>query len=98
MVIVAILTVRRAELDAFRKFETHAARVMAEHGGRLERNVVVDDGASETLTEIHFLRFPDEAAFAAYRANPKLTAEQALRERSVLQTTVFVGDDGPLYE
>jgi uncharacterized protein (DUF1330 family) len=97
MVIVAIVTVRRAELDSYRSFETLAAQVMVEHGGRIERNVVADDGASETLTEIHLLRFPDEAAFAAYRASPKLVASQALREISVLQTIVFVGDDGPLY-
>lgn len=97
MVIVAILTVRRAELDSFRRFESLAAQVMIEHGGRLERSVVADDGVSETLTEIHFARFPDEAAFAAYRASAKLGAHQVLREVSVVQTIVYVGEDGPLY-
>ena len=97
MVIVAILTVRRSELDSFRKFETVAAGIMLEHGGRFERSVVVDDGEAETLTEIHWLRFPDEAAFAAYRASPKLAVHRALREASVVQTTIYVGEEGPLY-
>jgi len=97
MVIVAILKVRRAELASFREFESRAARIMLEHEGCLERAVLIDDGVSETLTEIHFVRFASEAAFAGYRSCPELLAAQPLRDASVVETTVYVGEDGPRY-
>ena len=63
--LVAIITVRRAALASFRAFETQAVRIMAEHGGRIERTVVVaEDAQPETIKEIHIVTFPDEAAFA----------------------------------
>lgn len=97
MVVVAILTVRRAELAAFRTYETAAAAEMLEHGGRLERTVVVDDGVSDTLQEIHLVRFADAASFASYQASRKLAALRYLRDASVVETRLFVGDDGPAY-
>lgn len=97
MIIVAILTVRRSELAAFRQFESIATRVMSEHGGRLERTVVVDDGTGELLTEIHLVRFADPAAFASYRESSELSAHLQLRDRSVVKTELFFGEDGPKY-
>ena len=41
MLLVVILTVRRARLDDFRRFESQAAQIMARHGGRIERWTVV---------------------------------------------------------
>ena len=96
VVLVATITVRRAELEAFRAFERHAARVMASHGGRIERAIVVQ-GEGETLREVHLVRFPDEAAFAAYRDDPELASALPLRDRSVVATEVLRGEDGPDY-
>jgi len=97
VVIVAILEVRRAELAAFREFERQAARVMREHHGELERTVVVDDGASDGVTEIHVVRFATEADFQAYRTSPELAAVAHLRERAVSGTNLYIGADGPVY-
>ena len=97
MVIVAILEVRRVELAAFREFERLAVSAMHEHQGALERTVVVDDGASERVTEIHVVRFATEAGYQAYRASPELAAVGHLRERSVIGTQLFIGADGPVY-
>jgi hypothetical protein len=97
LVIVAILKVRRSELAAFREFETLAARILLEHEGRLERTVVADDGASDILTEIHVVRFASETGFAEYRQDPRLLAAQPLREVSLVETSLFVGEDGPDY-
>ena len=98
MTLVAILTVRRCELEAFRAFEWHAAAVMAEHGGRIERTVVVaGEEASDVLKEIHVVTFPDAAAFAAYRRDERLGVLAPLRERAVVHTHVFTGEEGPDY-
>jgi uncharacterized protein (DUF1330 family) len=98
VVIVATLTVRVVELDAFREFERHAANVMARHGGAIERSVFARvEGAPELAREIHFVTFPSEAAFARYRADPELAARAALRDRSVVSSELVIGVDGPDY-
>jgi len=97
MVIVEILEVRRVELAAFREFERCAASVMRAHQGELERTVVVDDGASEHVTEIHVVRFATEAGFQAYRGSPELAAIADLRARSVVDTRLYIGTAGPAY-
>ena len=98
MTIVAILTVRRSGLDAFRVFERHAAVVMAAHGGRIERTVVVAVAdAPELVREIHVVTFPGARAFQAYRDDARLGELAHLRESAVVSTEVFVGEDGPDY-
>jgi hypothetical protein len=97
MTLVAILTVRMAELAKFRAFERRAARVMASHGGRIERTVVVAPAGAELIKEIHIVTFPDAAAFQAYRADARLGELARLREESVVDTEVLVGEAGPDY-
>ena len=102
VVAVAILTVRASAAAQFHAYERHAAAVMAAHGGRVERCVRVADPADgadgEHFREIHLLAFPDAQAFAAYRADPRLAEQEALREASVLHTELHVGEDGPRYD
>ena len=86
VVVVAILTI--AELDAFEQFAAHAARVMARHGAAIERAIRVPPDR-----EVHVVRFPDEAAWAAYRADPELAALAPLRARGITATELLVGDD-----
>jgi hypothetical protein len=96
--IVAILVVRRRALEPFRVFERHAAGVMAAHGGRIERTVVVPVADSpDLLREIHVVTFPDARSFQAYREDGRLADLAHLREASVVSTEVFVGEDGPDY-
>ncbi len=98
MILVVILTVRRDAIEKFRAFEKHAAGVMATHGGRIERTVVVaPDGAADVFKEIHVVTFPDEQAFAAYRADERLARFARLRDESVVHTEVLAGEDGPSY-
>lgn len=98
VLIVAILTVRKEALETFHAYERHAAAVMAAHGGRIERTVVVaPDASPEVIREIHLLAFPSAEAFAAYRRDPRLAEHAALREQSVLHTEVLVGVEGPSY-
>lgn len=98
MTLVAILTVRKAAIDTFRAFEMGAAKVMAKHGGRIERTVVVvPDTSAEVLREIHVVTFPSEAAFSAYRNDGQLAELAPLRDQSVVHTELFFGEDGPSY-
>jgi len=98
MTLVVILTVRRDALEAFRSFEDAAAAVMAKHGGAIERTVVVpDENRADLVREVHVITFPSERAFAAYRADPELERVRHLRDLSVVQTDVLVGEDGPDY-
>ena len=98
MILVAILTVRRAALAEFRRFETQAPRLMAEYGGAIERTIVVgDDGQGAAFKEVHLVTFPDRAAFEAYQKEPRLAALAALRAASVLDTEVLIGEEGPEY-
>jgi uncharacterized protein (DUF1330 family) len=97
MTIVAILTVRRAALDRFRAYEKAAARIMTRHGGGIERTIVVDDGAGDTLREVHVVGFPSVAAWNAYRADPALAALAADRAAAVVATELLIGEAGPDY-
>jgi len=98
MTLVAILTVRRAALEAFRTYERHAATVMASHGGRIERTVVIPlAAASDLVKEVHVVTFPDAAAYDAYRTDARLGVLAHLRTASVVHTEVLTGEDGPCY-
>jgi hypothetical protein len=98
LTLVAILTVRREALDRFRAFERHAATVMARHGGRIERTVVVSPpGSPDLLKEVHVVTFPDEAAYRAYRDDPRRGELAHLRDESVVHSEVLAGEDGPDY-
>ena len=98
MIRIVILTVRPEALDAFRAFEHQAARIMARHGGAIERVVVVKPAAPETQhKEVHLVTFPSAEAFAAYRADPALKALAPLREASVVSTETWEGEEGPTY-
>ena len=98
MLLVVILTVRPGALDSFRDFERQAARIMAHHGGAIERAVVippVQPGAPSK--EVHLVSFPSPEAFAAYRADPTLQALASLREAAVLNTEIWAGEEGPRF-
>lgn len=83
---------REAEFD---EFERHAARIMARHGGRVERvlrpSSVVPAGPLPR--EIHIVTFPDLAAFDAYRGDAELLALAPLRAAAIARTDVTIGHD-----
>jgi antibiotic biosynthesis monooxygenase (ABM) superfamily enzyme len=98
MTLVAILTVRTGAREKFRAFETHAAAVMTTHGGRIERTIVMaPDGSPDVFKEIHVVTFPNAQAFAAYRNDERLGQMAYLREESVVNMEIFIGEDGPTY-
>ena len=59
MTLVVTLRVRRDRLEDFRAFERHAAAVMADHDGHIERTVVAPvEGRADLLAEVHVVTFP----------------------------------------
>jgi uncharacterized protein (DUF1330 family) len=87
---------REAEL---RRFETAAARIMARHGGAIERvirSVTAPAGAAPPH-EIHVVTFPGREAFAAYRADPELAALAELRQSAIARTEIVEGEPGEPY-
>jgi uncharacterized protein (DUF1330 family) len=99
MIVVAIMTVRKNEIEKFRSFESKAAAIMASHGGVIERTVVIPLPISpELFKELHIVTFPSEQAFAAYRQDKALQEVAHLRAESVVETEILVGETGPNYE
>ena len=90
VLVVATLTVRHAMLDRYRAYEDAAIGIMAKYGGHLERTIVEETGDSETLREIHEIRFPSRAAFDAYLAGPERAALGDEREAVIVSTDVSV--------
>ncbi|MDX2088536.1 MAG: hypothetical protein SFX73_11840 [Kofleriaceae bacterium] len=96
MLLVAIMTVPRAQLDAFRAYEHAAAKIMARHRGAIERALVLDEGG-ETLRELHIVRFPTDDDFTRYRADTELRALANVRASCMLSTEILPACDGPTY-
>lgn len=98
LTLVVTLTVRRAALADFRAFEHRAATIMRTYGGMIERALVLaPDSPSDTMRELHIVRFPSRASFEAYRADSRLGELAELRARSLLATEIAVAVDGPAY-
>jgi uncharacterized protein (DUF1330 family) len=100
VLLVAVLTVWRDRAGEFYRFETAAAKILARHDGAIERVVRLDAVPADDpamFRELHLVRFPDEAALRAYRADPALAALAELRAAAIAATEIWTGTDGPAY-
>lgn len=85
------------EEAAFEAFERDAARVMARHGGRLERVLRVEAGEAGSPSEVHVVSFPDRESFAAYRDDEEARRLAPRREACIARTEVLIARDAPPY-
>lgn len=99
ILVIVSLVIHPGQEIAFRQFETQAARIMARHGGRIERVIRPTGGmpAGELPHEFHLVSFPSPDDFAAYRADPDLAALAPLRQAAIARTTIVVGAEGEAY-
>jgi uncharacterized protein (DUF1330 family) len=99
LVLLVSLYVHPGREADFRRFEAAAARVMARHGGAIERVIrpVAAPGGPPPPHEIHVVTFPRREAFAAYRADPELAGLAALRQAAIARTEVVEGEPGEPY-
>lgn len=63
--------------------------IMAEHGATATIRQEQGPAGPGAPDEIHDITFPDAAAFAAYRDDPRLAALAPLRNRSVARTEII---------
>ena len=99
ILIVARLFIHPGREVEFRQFEMEAARIMARHGGRIERVIrpLSAIPASPLSHEIHLVSFPSQEHFEAYRADAELAGLAALRQRAIARTELVIGCEGEAY-
>jgi len=87
---------REAEFD---RFETAAARIMARHGGTIDRRIrIAPRAAGENLPhEVHIVSFPDDTSLQRYRTDPELQGLAELRTSAIRETVVWTGSDLPRF-
>ncbi len=96
--IIVSLWIHPGQEAAFEAFEREAARLMARHGGRIDRALRVAAGEGDPPYEVHFVSFPDEAAYQAYGSDPDTQALREGRTRIIARTVVLRGREAGPYE
>ncbi|MFN8444769.1 MAG: hypothetical protein U0175_28545 [Caldilineaceae bacterium] len=85
------LWLKDGNVTGFEAFEGKAATIMAMHGGTIERVIRLDGSDPAAPFEVHWVSFPDEQAFAAYRADPAVLALAQERAAVIERTVVWYG-------
>ena len=85
------LWLKEDNVAGFEAFERKAATIMAKHGGTIERVIRLAGGDPTVPFEVHVVSFPDEQAFAAYRADPAALALAQERAAVIEKTVVWSG-------
>jgi hypothetical protein len=86
---VFIADVPAGGLEAFRRYESAALPLLADHAARLERRLRSADGRRE----VHILWFPDARALDAFRADPRRRCVGHLLEASGARTELLAVED-----
>jgi antibiotic biosynthesis monooxygenase (ABM) superfamily enzyme len=94
--LIVSLWLEQPDVAAFEAFERQAAAVMARHGGRIESVVRCSGDAGEPF-EVHVVTFPNAAALAAYRGDPRMADLRPLRERLIARTQIWSGEQRSPY-
>lgn len=72
-------------IAAFNAYEAQVLPLLSDHGGVLQRRLRTEDGSAE----IHLVWFPSEAAFAAFRNDPRRNKHAALMTESGATTELL---------
>lgn len=97
---MVLLFVQNGQRDGFEEFERQAVEIMARYGGVIEQRVRLQSTEEDLQPdEVHLVRFPNEASFDAYRADPDTRALAERRSRVIRETVVWreeadVGSNG----
>jgi uncharacterized protein (DUF1330 family) len=98
-ILIAHLFVEPGRNAEFRRFEQAAARIMARHGGRIERVIrpIAAPAGQALPDEIHVVWFPSPERLEAYRQDPELAGLASLRKAAIARTEVILGEPGAPY-
>jgi uncharacterized protein (DUF1330 family) len=98
LLLIARLWLNTSDITAYENFERTAARIMAKHGGRIERAIRINTSDDpDAPFEIHIVSFPDGAAFDAYRNDPETVALAEQRAQVIARTDILFGTDVSSY-
>ena len=95
LTLVVALYAHPGQEAGLREFETQAAAVLRDYGGRIEKviRIAAAVGTNDVPSEIHIVWFPSEANFGAYRSDARLASLAPLRERAIARTSILIGQD-----
>ncbi|GMA25882.1 hypothetical protein GCM10025864_36410 [Luteimicrobium album] len=82
--------------DLLAEYEDAVLALVPEHGGevqeRVRRTAVPGEPRGEDPLEVQVIELPDDAALAAYMADPRRTALADARDRAVARTQIVSVD------
>lgn len=70
LTLALIARIPKAGIASFNAYENQVLPLLTDHGGVLQRRLRTGDGT----VEIHLVGFPSEAAFDAFRQDPRRAA------------------------
>jgi antibiotic biosynthesis monooxygenase (ABM) superfamily enzyme len=98
--ILVRLWIHRGLEAEFEAYERKVSRIMARHGGVIERAIrtlgASDDGSDEPF-EVHVLTFPNQDLYDAYLDDPERRSLSGERAGIITNTDILVGTPGPTY-
>lgn len=98
IVLLVSLWLRSDDVAGFEAFERKVSAIQAQHGGRIERAIrLAHASGSKGPFEVHIVSFPNTASLAAYRADKRIAALAAERERLIARTEIVEGRDVAIY-
>ena len=100
MYVVVRLWIREGREAEFEAYERKMARIMASHGGAIERAIRCNRALLNTPAppfEVHVLRFPSNKQYEKFRRDPQREALSAERAAAISNTKILLGEEGPSY-
>lgn len=94
LALVVAIKINAGRQAEYERFENTVAKIIARHGGAVERRIAVEPGSDASRPhEMHIVTFPDRAAFERYRADPEVATLAAQRAEAIRETTYWMGVD-----
>lgn len=99
LILIVSLWLKNENVSDFEAYERRAARLLAKHGGRIERAVRVKNqmGKADDPFEVHVVSFPDERNFAQYLDDAETRGLAVWRDKIISRTEIISGFDVMIY-
>lgn len=100
LILTVLLYVKQEQFEQFQAYETQAAQIMQDYGGKIDRVIRPVSIAGETFPlpdEIHLVSFPCEEDFERYKSDARIAKLKSLRQEAIANTIIIAGTKGELY-
>ena len=94
---IVSLWIHPGQEGAFEAFEREAVRIMARHGGRIDRAIRMTGQETNAPFEVHLVSFPDRAAADSYAGDPDTAKLRKNRAAIIARTEVLDGQEAGPY-